>query len=144
MKLNWSQRWKIALLLALAGLVFMALALQLDMSSFNENVISSAAGMVAWFVASAFVGAFLAGLIVAPWFGRVGRSGWIYASLSAAIGTALGGAIGGTCIVPVYGTVLGAVFVLGQMMKSPLLIAVWLAMMIGIHLVSLRLRQAGP
>lgn len=140
-KLTWRQRWAIALLMAIAGAVYLWAALFGEITGFTRREDSSTL-ILAWATAAAFAGAGLAGFIVASGFGRDGWAGWLIAFACGIVATILGGAFGGTFIIPVYGTISGPFVVVGYAQENPLLLSVWAVLMVGVHLASVRIRSA--
>lgn len=141
-KLTWRQRWTIALFLAIAGAAYLWAALSGQIANFSSQEDSSLL-VLAYVTAAAFLGAGIAGIIVASGFGRAGPAGWILAYISGAVATLLGGAFGGTFILPVYGTITGPFVVVGYARNNPWLFLVWAVLMAAVHLAAARLRSGG-
>ena len=139
MKLNWKQRFVIALAVCAAGLIYALGAFLDEMAGFTGDR-SDMTMMLTWFMPLAGIGAFISGLLLASGFGRPGKIGWVLALIFGFIATALSGAIGGTLIFPGFGTGLGLVFSLGHMVQFPLLILVWLGLMAAVHKIAERVR----
>jgi hypothetical protein len=140
-KLTWRQRWAIALLMAIAGALYLWAALFGEISRYTAREEISTL-ILAWATAAAFAGAGLAGFIVASGFGRAGWTGWAIAFACGIVATILGGAIGGTFIIPVYGTISGPFVVVGYAQENPSLMGIWAVLMAGVHLTSLKVRRA--
>lgn len=142
-KLTWGHRWTIALMLAIAGAVYLWSALSTEIGGIVRDN-DDWPLILAWASAAAFAGAGIAGVIVASGFGRSGAAGWLVAAVSGAVATLLGGAFGGTFILPVYGTITGPFVVVGYARANPWLFVVWAVLMAAVHLAAARLRNGRP
>jgi len=89
--------------------------------------------------AMGFFGGFGAGLMLSPWFGRVGRTGWLYAVAASLAAPVLAGAVAGSLLFPGPGTLLGARMTLWTYW-FPQSIAVWALCIVIIHLHIRRIR----
>lgn len=94
-----------------------------------------------WFLGAAGLGAFLAGMAIAPMFGTAADiKGWAVALLGALVTTALGSALGGTFVFPGAGTLFAPVIVFTQMWDRAILLLSWAIGMAAVNLYALRLR----
>ena len=98
-------------------------------------------------------GGFVAGWVLAPLFGRRGIVGWLLAFVGGALASLLAGLVGGalsslpvliggqglaTYLVGLGGGALVKPF---AMANAPWVVVVWLAVVVGLHLVSAKLRS---
>lgn len=100
------------------------------------------------FMAWAFGGALLAGLVCAPLFLR---PGWGWSALAGVLASGLGGALGGAGFALVDGAVnvlqaamIGAAFVASALLQVPLALLTWLAGAVAIHFLARRLCRVSP
>ncbi|MEP1207850.1 MAG: hypothetical protein ABJM29_00005 [Rhizobiaceae bacterium] len=138
-KLSWRQRILIAVALCAAGIIY-ALAAFLDEIAGYPGERGNMMSIIIWFLPLSGIGALISGLLLASGFGRPGKMGWFWALITGVVATALSGAVGGTLIFPGFGTGLGPVFALGHMVQFPLLTMVWLALMVGLHMLARKIR----
>ncbi len=93
----------------------------------------------------AFIGAFIAGLIVSPSFGSKGRVGWALALLGAIAATISGAFIGGLILFQSLEDAMICVFMVGSsILTQPITGLSWLAMMWGVQKLSLILVPKVP
>ncbi len=79
---------------------------------------------------SAFVGAFVAGILTAPLFGRRGDAGYGWAMLGAACATVLGGALGAVIYENEFDIfTMGAILIPLMILSDPISAAIWLISM---------------
>ncbi len=89
-------------------------------------------------VAVAVIGAFIAGMVVAPGFGRKGWRGWGFALLGAIAATASGAFIGGLILFQTLQEAMICVVMVGtSIVTFPITGLFWLAMMGGMQKLSL-------
>jgi len=125
-------RWQIAAGFACLGGLIAAYLFTLDQTS--EDLDRLGRGNVAYIVAAAAVGAYLAGLLFAGLFGRPGPRGWGLAALGLIAATLVGSAIGGTFVVPIAGTLTAPFLLYGIAREAPWLLVLWAAGGAALHL----------
>ena len=92
------------------------------------------------FLAVAFAGAFVAGVILAAAFGQSGRKGWMWAAFGALGTTALGAFLGGLMMFQnVYDAMFCIVMIFALIATTPLVAMAWLILMAAVHHVARRL-----
>lgn len=135
------------LVFALTGLLTMIAFILSDCNRSFQSCIASGDEL---FI-PAIIGAGLAGMLFFAMFGRVGRNGWLLAAAGAVLTTGVGSIIavvvlsileGGNLLSDPLVVVIGPWFIVMMFDQSPVSIPIWIAVMLGAHLILRRGFQA--
>lgn len=107
----------------------------------DGNLTGGPIGEVLSAIGSATVGAGLAGLLLAGFFGRPGRFGWISTLLGGVLATVLGAGLGAAVLGGAKLAAPASVVIPAMILQQPLVLMLWAVCLICVHLGARALRR---